>query len=64
MTTISFTGSFLAPLAGGWLIAEYSWTAAFLAFAALGAVGALVLVPVPEPGGTASEGTSGVDRGA
>ena len=52
MTTISFTGSFLAPLAGGWLVAEYSWTAAFVAFALLGALGALVLVPVPEPGGS------------
>jgi nitrate/nitrite transporter NarK len=52
MTTVAFTGSFLAPLAGGWLIAEYSWTVAFLAFAALGALGVVALVPVPEPGGT------------
>ena len=52
MTTVAFTGSFLAPLAGGWLIAEHSWTAAFLAFAALGALGVIVLIPVPEPGGT------------
>ena len=64
MTTISFTGSFLAPLAGGWLIAEYSWTTAFLAFAALGALGALVLIPVPEPGDAGPEGGSGADQGA
>lgn len=63
MTTISFTGSFLAPLLGGWLIAGYSWTVAFVAFAALGALGALALVPVPETGGESGrDPASGVGR--
>jgi len=50
LTAISFTGSFSAPIVGGWLIADYSWTVAFLAFAAVGLLGVLVLVPVTEPG--------------
>jgi len=51
MTTISFTGSLVAPVAGGRLIAGPGWTAAFVAFGVIGAVGALALVPVSEPGG-------------
>lgn len=49
MTTVAFTGSFVAPIAGGWVIAGYSWPVAFGAFAVLGALGAVVLLPVPEP---------------
>lgn len=56
LTAISFTGSFSAPIVGGWLISGYSWTVAFLAFAALGVFGALVLAPVPEPDGGISTG--------
>ncbi|MFB6169833.1 MAG: MFS transporter [Haloarculaceae archaeon] len=49
MTTVSFTGSFVAPVAGGWLVADYSWGVAFAAFAAVGFLGAVVLYPVSEP---------------
>lgn len=59
MTSISFIGSLAAPVAGGWLIAGYGWTAAFLAFAAVGALGALALVPVPEPEGARAVSTDG-----
>lgn len=48
MTTIGFTGSFAAPILGGWLIEGYSWSVAFGAFAVLGLVGVLVLVPLSE----------------
>jgi predicted MFS family arabinose efflux permease len=48
-TAIGFTGSFYAPIAGGWLIQGYSWSVAFVVFAAVGGLGVLVLVPVPEP---------------
>ena len=49
LTAVSFTGSFAAPVVGGWLVAGYSWTVAFVAFAAVGVLGVLVLAPVPEP---------------
>lgn len=48
MTTIGFTGSFVAPIAGGWLIESYSWTVAFGAFAAVGLLGVVVLLPLSE----------------
>lgn len=48
MTTVGFTGSFIAPIAGGWLIDGYSWTAAFGVFALLGVLGVVVLVPLSE----------------
>jgi nitrate/nitrite transporter NarK len=50
LSTISFVGSVVAPAAGGWLIAEYSWSVAFTVFAGVGVLGILVLLPVPEPG--------------
>lgn len=54
MTTIGFTGSFVAPIAGGWLIETYSWTVAFGTFAAVGLLGVLALVPLSEVDSTAS----------
>lgn len=48
LTAIGFTGSFVAPIAGGWLIDVYSWTAAFGTFAAIGGLGVLVLYPLSE----------------
>lgn len=54
MTTIAFTGSFAAPIVGGWLIATYSWPVAFATFAAVAALGTVALLPVPEPGRGAS----------
>lgn len=50
MTTIGFTGSFAAPIVGGWLIETYSWPVAFATFAAVAALGTAALLPVPEPG--------------
>ncbi|MFB6170935.1 MAG: nitrate/nitrite transporter [Haloarculaceae archaeon] len=50
MTTIGFTGSFSAPIVGGWLISTYSWPVAFATFAAVGVLGTAALVPVSEPG--------------
>ena len=46
LTAIGFTGSFVAPIAGGRIIAAYSWPAAFVTFAAVGGLGVLVLIPV------------------
>jgi predicted MFS family arabinose efflux permease len=48
LTAIGFTGSFVAPIAGGWLIEAYSWTVAFITFAAVGGLGIVVLVPVAD----------------
>lgn len=48
MTTIGFTGSFVAPILGSWLIEGYSWPVAFGGFAAVGLVGVLVLIPLSE----------------
>jgi MFS family permease len=48
MTTVGFVGSFIAPILGGWLIEGYSWPIAFGAFAAIGALGVVVLVPLSE----------------
>lgn len=48
MTTIGFTGSFIAPILGGWLIEGYSWEIAFGVFGAIGLVGVAVLVPLSE----------------
>jgi MFS family permease len=60
LTAVSFTGSFAAPVVGGWLVEGYSWTAAFLVFAGVGLLGALVLLLVPEPGeGERPEGIPG-----
>jgi MFS family permease len=57
LTAVSFTGSFAAPIVGGWLVAGYSWAVAFVAFAAVGLLGVLVLLPIPEPGDPTSTGT-------
>ena len=57
LTAVSFTGSFAAPIVGGWLVAGYSWAVAFVAFAAVGLLGVLVLLPIPEPGDPTSAGT-------
>lgn len=57
LSTISFVGSVVAPAAGGWLIAESSWSVAFTVFAGVGVLGILVLIPVPEPG-SESAGTA------
>jgi MFS family permease len=59
LTAVSFTGSFAAPIVGGWLVAGYSWAVAFVAFAAVGLLGVLVLLPIPEPGDPISAGTGG-----
>jgi MFS family permease len=50
LTAVGFSGSLIAPVAGGWLIAGYSWTIAFAAIATLGVLGIVALVAVPEPG--------------
>lgn len=52
MTTVSFTGSFVAPVAGGWLVANFSWASAFAVFAGIGFLGAVVLWPISEPAAT------------
>jgi sugar phosphate permease len=63
MTSIAFTGSLAAPVAGGWLIGGIGWTGAFLAFAGAGVLGALALLPVSEPrnGRAVSAGADGAD---
>jgi len=47
-TTIIFTGSFTAPIGGGWLITRYSWSVAIVVFAGIGLLGTLALLPVSE----------------
>lgn len=49
ITAISFSGSFSAPIVGGWLIETYSWPAAFAAFAGVAVLGIVALVPIDEP---------------
>lgn len=52
MTTVGFTGSFVAPIAGGWFIGNFSWLITFGVFALLGVLGVAVLIPLPEPDST------------
>jgi nitrate/nitrite transporter NarK len=50
-TTVSFTGTLLAPSLGGWLVDVAAWQPAFLVHAGIGllGVGLLVLTPDSEP---------------
>ena len=47
LTSISWTGSLTAPIAGGWLVATYSWMAAFAVFGVVALVGIIALLPLP-----------------
>jgi MFS family permease len=49
LSAFSFSGSFVAPIVGGWLITTYSWTVAFVAFTVLGFLGVVAVLTVPEP---------------
>lgn len=44
--TISFSGSLLSPVIGGWLIHTFAWTVAFGVFGAVGLLGILLMLPV------------------
>jgi len=61
LSTIAFAGSVIAPAAGGWLVTTYSWGVAFAAFAALGVLGIVVLVPVTETGTGSATGSPAAD---
>ncbi|QIO25196.1 MFS transporter [Haloarcula sp. JP-L23] len=52
LTTFAVGGALVAPIAGGWLIDEFSWYAAFLANILLGVVGIVAIVVVTESPGT------------
>ena len=46
LTTVSFTGSLVSPVVGGWLVGVTSWTTTFAIYAVLGFIGAIIMVAV------------------
>jgi len=44
--TISFTGTLLSPVVGGWLVETFSWPVTFGVFGAVGVLGILFVLPV------------------
>lgn len=47
-TALSFFGSFVSPIAGGWLIDTFSWAVAFAVFAGVGVAGIVSVAVVRE----------------
>jgi MFS family permease len=48
-TALVITGGIVAPVLGGWLIETFSWGVAFSTYSALGILGVVAVLLVPEP---------------